>query len=160
MPGELAIVGYDDIEFAGAAAVPLSSVRQPRELLGRTATELLLAETRRQRGARPRAGRLPPGADRAHVVDCVAAKDPVEPGLTVGVTCAAAGIERAAPWRRTWYSSTSSGIPRNRLWPRRRKRTPAGIDPRSAVFVSTEARICPPWAALQIRDAVLTTIPT
>ena len=29
----------------------------------------------RQRGARARAGRLPPGADRAHVVDCVAAKD-------------------------------------------------------------------------------------
>ncbi len=45
VPGELAIVGYDDIEFAGAAAVPLSSVRQPRELLGRTAAELLLAES-------------------------------------------------------------------------------------------------------------------
>ena len=45
VPGELAIVGYDDIEFAGAAAVPLSSVHQPRELLGHTATELLLAET-------------------------------------------------------------------------------------------------------------------
>ena len=45
VPGELAIVGYDDIEFAGAAAVPLSSVRQPRQLLGRTAAELLLAES-------------------------------------------------------------------------------------------------------------------
>jgi LacI family transcriptional regulator len=45
VPGELAIVGYDDIEFAGAAAVPLSSVRQPRQLLGRTATELLFAES-------------------------------------------------------------------------------------------------------------------
>ena len=45
VPGELAIVGYDDIEFAGAAAVPLSSVRQPRELLGRTAADLLLAES-------------------------------------------------------------------------------------------------------------------
>ena len=45
VPGELAIVGYDDIWFAGAAAVPLSSVRQPRELLGRTAAELLLAES-------------------------------------------------------------------------------------------------------------------
>jgi LacI family transcriptional regulator len=45
VPGELAIVGYDDIEFAGAAAVPLSSVRQPRELLGRTAAKLLLAES-------------------------------------------------------------------------------------------------------------------
>jgi LacI family transcriptional regulator len=45
VPGELAIVGYDDIEFAGAAAVPLSSIHQPRERLGHTATELLLAET-------------------------------------------------------------------------------------------------------------------
>ena len=46
VPGDLAIVGYDDIGFAGAAAVPLSSVRQPRELLGRTAAELLLAESK------------------------------------------------------------------------------------------------------------------
>jgi LacI family transcriptional regulator len=45
VPDDLAIVGYDDIEFAGAAAVPLSSVRQPRQLLGRTAAELLLAES-------------------------------------------------------------------------------------------------------------------
>ena len=44
VPDELAIVGYDDIEFAEAAAVPLTSVRQPREQLGRTAAELLLAE--------------------------------------------------------------------------------------------------------------------
>ena len=44
VPGELAIVGYDDIEFAAAAAVPLSSVRQPRQLFGRTAAELLLAD--------------------------------------------------------------------------------------------------------------------
>jgi len=44
VPGDLSIVGYDDIEFAAAAAVPLSSVRQPRHLLGRTAAELLLAE--------------------------------------------------------------------------------------------------------------------
>jgi DNA-binding LacI/PurR family transcriptional regulator len=44
VPGDLAIVGYDDIEFAAAAAVPLSSVRQPREQLGRTAAQLLLEE--------------------------------------------------------------------------------------------------------------------
>ncbi|WP_122816033.1 LacI family DNA-binding transcriptional regulator [Nocardioides pantholopis] len=44
VPEELAIVGYDDIEFAGAAAVPLTSVRQPRQELGRTAAELVLAE--------------------------------------------------------------------------------------------------------------------
>ena len=45
VPSDLAIVGYDDIEFASAAAVPLTSVRQPREELGRTAAQLLLAET-------------------------------------------------------------------------------------------------------------------
>jgi LacI family transcriptional regulator len=44
VPGDLAIVGYDDIEFASAAAVPLTSVRQPREELGRAAARLLLAE--------------------------------------------------------------------------------------------------------------------
>ncbi|TDE42075.1 LacI family transcriptional regulator [Nonomuraea mesophila] len=44
VPDDLAIIGYDDIDFAAAAAVPLSSVRQPRELLGRTAIDLLLEE--------------------------------------------------------------------------------------------------------------------
>jgi DNA-binding LacI/PurR family transcriptional regulator len=44
VPDDIAIVGYDDIEFAAAAAVPLSSVRQPREQLGRTAAQLLLEE--------------------------------------------------------------------------------------------------------------------
>jgi LacI family transcriptional regulator len=44
VPEELAIVGYDDIEFAAAAAVPLSSVRQPRSELGRAAAELALDE--------------------------------------------------------------------------------------------------------------------
>ena len=44
VPRDIAIVGYDDIEFAAAAAVPLSSVRQPREQLGRTAAQLLLEE--------------------------------------------------------------------------------------------------------------------
>ncbi|WP_346618522.1 LacI family DNA-binding transcriptional regulator [Blastococcus montanus] len=43
---EFAIVGYDDIDFAAAAAVPLSSVRKPRQELGRRAAELLLDEAR------------------------------------------------------------------------------------------------------------------
>ena len=45
VPEEVALVGYDDIDFAAAAAVPISSVRQPRQRLGRTAAELLLDET-------------------------------------------------------------------------------------------------------------------
>lgn len=44
VPDDLAIVGYDDIDFAAAAAVPLTSVRQPRRELGRTAAQLLLDE--------------------------------------------------------------------------------------------------------------------
>jgi LacI family transcriptional regulator len=45
VPEDIAIVGYDDIDFAAAAAVPLSSVRQPRQQLGRTAARLLLEES-------------------------------------------------------------------------------------------------------------------
>lgn len=44
VPRDMAIVGYDDIEFAGSAAVPLSSIRQPRAQLGRAAAQLLLEE--------------------------------------------------------------------------------------------------------------------
>ena len=44
VPDDVAIVGYDDIEFAAAAAVPLSSVRQPRAQLGEAATNLLVDE--------------------------------------------------------------------------------------------------------------------
>ena len=47
VPEELAIVGYDDIEFASAAAVPLTSVRQPSVDLGAAAAELLIDEVER-----------------------------------------------------------------------------------------------------------------
>ncbi|WP_433274314.1 LacI family DNA-binding transcriptional regulator [Actinosynnema sp. CS-041913] len=45
VPDDIAIVGYDDIDFAAAATVPLTSVRQPRQLIGRTAAGLVIAET-------------------------------------------------------------------------------------------------------------------
>lgn len=54
VPQDVAIVGYDDIIYAQAAAVPLSSVRQPRELLGRTAAELLFEEIAGVEGHRHR----------------------------------------------------------------------------------------------------------
>jgi len=44
VPDDMAIIGYDDIAFAAAAAVPLSSIRQPRLTLGRRAAELLFDE--------------------------------------------------------------------------------------------------------------------
>jgi len=44
IPGEIAIIGYDDIDFAQSTVVPLSSIRQPAELLGSTALALLQDE--------------------------------------------------------------------------------------------------------------------
>lgn len=44
VPDDVALIGYDDIEFTAASAVPLSSIRQPTRQLGRIATELLLEE--------------------------------------------------------------------------------------------------------------------
>jgi LacI family transcriptional regulator len=45
IPGDIALVGYDDVEFASTLSVPLTSIRQPKYELGRTAAELLLDET-------------------------------------------------------------------------------------------------------------------
>ncbi len=44
IPEEMALIGYDDIEFARSLSPALSSVRQPKYLLGYTATEQLLNE--------------------------------------------------------------------------------------------------------------------
>ncbi|TFB72097.1 LacI family transcriptional regulator [Cryobacterium glaciale] len=44
VPREIALIGYDDIAFAAAAVVPLSSIRQPSVLIGYTAVDLLLRE--------------------------------------------------------------------------------------------------------------------
>jgi LacI family transcriptional regulator len=44
VPQELALIGYDDIAFAQATVVPLSSVRQPSRLIGRTGVDLLLRD--------------------------------------------------------------------------------------------------------------------
>lgn len=50
VPQEIALIGYDDIEFASAAVVPLSSIRQPSALIGSTALELLLQEVNAEPG--------------------------------------------------------------------------------------------------------------
>ncbi|WP_425862909.1 LacI family DNA-binding transcriptional regulator [Arthrobacter sp. TWP1-1] len=57
VPQEIALIGYDDIEFAAATVVPLSSIRQPSVLIGSTALELLLQEAAAE-----------PGFEATHVV--------------------------------------------------------------------------------------------
>jgi LacI family transcriptional regulator len=44
IPDELAIVGYDDVQFASMSQVPLTSIRQPAYDLGYRATKLLFEE--------------------------------------------------------------------------------------------------------------------
>lgn len=41
VPGHLAIVGYDDTEAAQVAMVPITTIRQPRYEMGRTAAEMV-----------------------------------------------------------------------------------------------------------------------
>lgn len=44
VPNDISLIGFDDISFAAAAAVPLSSVRQPSRSIGQTALRILLEE--------------------------------------------------------------------------------------------------------------------
>ena len=44
VPDDIALIGYDDIDFARAAVVPLSSIRQPSALIGQTAMDILQDE--------------------------------------------------------------------------------------------------------------------
>lgn len=44
VPDDLSLIGYDDIDFASTAVVPLTSIRRPSGLIGRTAMEILLQE--------------------------------------------------------------------------------------------------------------------
>ncbi len=41
VPDDIALIGYDDIDFAAAAVVPLSSIRQPARAIGAAAVDLL-----------------------------------------------------------------------------------------------------------------------
>jgi LacI family transcriptional regulator len=44
VPGDIAVIGYDDVDFAASLATPLSTIRQPRYEIGRAAAQLLLDE--------------------------------------------------------------------------------------------------------------------
>ncbi len=52
VPDDIALVGFDDIEFARLAAVPLTSVRQPAAQMGDAAASLLIAEAAQDRDHR------------------------------------------------------------------------------------------------------------
>ena len=43
VPQDIALIGYDDIEFAASSIIPLSSIRSPHEDFGMAAVDLLLA---------------------------------------------------------------------------------------------------------------------
>ena len=53
VPDDVALIGYDDIDFASAAVVPLSSIPQPASLIGYTAVDLLLKEAASGEGFTP-----------------------------------------------------------------------------------------------------------
>ncbi len=55
VPGDVAIVGMDDIELAGRARVPLTTIRQPADVIGARSVDNILA---RLRGDRPIARQL------------------------------------------------------------------------------------------------------
>ncbi|NUP64513.1 MAG: substrate-binding domain-containing protein [Nonomuraea sp.] len=45
-PGEMSVVGYDDVEFASLLSPALTSIRMPKQQLGRAAAELLVTDFR------------------------------------------------------------------------------------------------------------------
>jgi LacI family transcriptional regulator len=47
VPEDIAVVGYDDIDWAASSRVPLTTIRQQRAELGRTAVQLVMAEMTR-----------------------------------------------------------------------------------------------------------------
>jgi LacI family transcriptional regulator len=53
VPDDVALIGYDDIDFVASASVPLSSIRQPSRDIGATAIELLMTAAE-DPGAAPR----------------------------------------------------------------------------------------------------------
>lgn len=60
VPEQIALVGYDDIAFARSTVVPLTSISQPADLMGRTALALLEEKVQGGRSAEDRHVRFSP----------------------------------------------------------------------------------------------------
>jgi LacI family transcriptional regulator len=58
VPGDLAVVGFDDVDLAAHVDPPLTTVHQPIRRKGEEAVRLLLAEVERRDGGRPEHRRL------------------------------------------------------------------------------------------------------
>jgi LacI family transcriptional regulator len=60
VPADMALIGYDDIEFGASSIIPLSSIRAPHEEFGIAAVDLLLAELSGEAGDGPKHVVFPP----------------------------------------------------------------------------------------------------
>ncbi|BBY27812.1 LacI family transcriptional regulator [Mycolicibacterium sediminis] len=60
VPEDVALIGYDDIDFARSAVLPLSSIRQPTARIGATAIDLLMAVAVGDADRRPENPVFPP----------------------------------------------------------------------------------------------------
>ncbi len=60
VPGEIAVIGYDNNHFAAESRVPLSTISQPGEEMGSAAAELLLREIWGTAPAKKQTVTLPP----------------------------------------------------------------------------------------------------
>ena len=59
IPGDVSIVGFDDMEFASLLMPPITTVRQSAAELGRTGVALLVAMLTGQATSAPTVRRLP-----------------------------------------------------------------------------------------------------
>jgi DNA-binding LacI/PurR family transcriptional regulator len=85
VPEDVSVMGFDDIEFAGIAYPPLTTIRQPLREMGATAAEVLIRKIEKNEAVenisvRPelvvRSSTCPPSLDRHKVVTKQASKGP------------------------------------------------------------------------------------